>query len=155
MPSDSPPRLTYIHTHQLLRVPVEVESRRAHRVGTASGSDLLSPAILSGRTIVFRVFPTKLLRRLRYGLLPPVTKTPRDNPIDYPLPRQHYLGMESDATRTPSTHENLPSVETCANSTRITLRRLAYPSSSPSLKQIPALPTGAIAHAIATQRRFP
>ena len=99
-------------------------------------------------------FPTKLLLRLRYGSSPPATKTPRDHPIDYPPPRKHCLGMESAATRTPSTHNNLPAVETCATSTRSTLQRLAPPSPSPYLERITALPTGAMAHAIVTQRRL-
>ena len=92
------------------------------------------------------------LGMVRYLLL---QKTPRDDPIDYPLPRQHCLGMESAVTRTPLTHDNLPDVETCATSTCSTLRRSVPPSPSPSLKRIPALSTGAMPHAIATQQRFP
>ena len=56
-PSDAPPRVTYIHPHQLLQGPVEGESRRAHLVRTASGYDLPSPAISPGRPIVFGFFP--------------------------------------------------------------------------------------------------
>ena len=53
-------------------------------------------------------FPPKLLRRLRYGEILIITKTPRDNPVDCLHPRRHCLGMESTAKRTPPTLNNLP-----------------------------------------------
>ena len=69
-------------------------------------------------------------------------------------PRQHFLGMESAATRTPLTPDNIPAAETCATSTRFTLRRSAPPSPPPSFEQKPALSTGAMAHAIEIQQRL-
>ena len=53
-------------------------------------------------------FPPKLLRRLRYGEILIITKTPRDNPVDCLHPRRHCLGMELTAKRTPPTLNNLP-----------------------------------------------
>ena len=53
-PSDNTPRVTYLHSHQLLQIPAEGASRRAYLVGTAIGSDLPSHAISLGWKIVIR-----------------------------------------------------------------------------------------------------
>ena len=99
--------------------------------------------------------PPKLLSRLRYGAIHIITKTPRYDPINCLHPGQHCISMESSATRTPPTPDNLPAAETCATSTHHTLRRSAPPSPSPSLERKPALSTGAMAYTIAIQRRIP
>ena len=72
MRSDAPPCVAYLHTNQLLSVSVEGESGRSHLFGTASGSDLLSHAILLGQLIVIRFYHKIFyiwLGMLRYVLL--------------------------------------------------------------------------------------
>ena len=72
-PSDTPPRVTYLHSHKLLQGPAEGAFRRSHLSGTASGSDLPPHAISSGR-LIFNGFPPNLIRKPRYGLLRIITK---------------------------------------------------------------------------------
>ena len=149
-PSDTPPCVNHLHSHQLFLGPADGAFRRAHLVRTASGSNSSSHAIASGRPIVIG-FETKLLCKPRYGALHITTKIPRDAPADCSHHRHRCLGMESTATRTSSTHDNLPAAETCATSTRHTLRISAPPRPSPYHERKPALQTGAIAHTIATK----
>ena len=53
------------------------------------------PCHLVGSADCHRVFPQKLLRRLRYGAIHLTTQTPRDDPVDCPCPRRHCLSVES------------------------------------------------------------
>ena len=112
------------------------------------------PRHLVGSANCHWVLPQKLLRRLRYGAIHFITQTPRDDLVDCPHPRRHCLGMESAATETPPTHENMTYEETCKTIPRPTLWRLAPTSPPPSFDRKPALPTGAMAHTIATQQRL-
>ena len=103
----------------------------------------------------YQVFPKNLLRRLRYGALRPTKKTRRDDPKKITCPRRHCIGVELSATGANMPHKNLPAAENCNTRPRCILRRLAPPAPSTSFKQKPALPTGAMVHAITIQRRLP
>ena len=110
------------------------------------------PSCLVGRFSSY--FPPNLLREHRYGALHITTKKLWDDTADS-LHRQHRcLGMELTVTRTSSAPDNMTAAETCATITRRTLRILAPPSPSPSNERKPALPTGAMDHAIATKWRI-
>ena len=95
------------------------------------------------------IFPQKLIRRHRYGSLRPVMQTPRDDPVDFPRPYHHCLGVESIATGAPTTHYNLPDTDNCKIRPCFTLRILSHLDPSPSFERKPALPTVTMVHTIA------
>ena len=81
-PCDLPPTATP------LRGPMKGTTRRAHLVGTTSGSNSTSHAILLSWPIVCRFPPPKLLRKPRYDAFHLFAKTPWDDPTKYP-PHQY------------------------------------------------------------------
>ena len=100
-------------------------------------------------------FPPKLLRNPRYGAFHIFAKISRDDPAEYTPHWHRGLGMGYEPTRTSSENNNPPAAEDCASSTRYTFRILAPTSTYPHRERKPALQTGAMAYAIATEWRLP
>ena len=98
------------------------------------------------------IFPQNLLQILRYGMIRHTTQTPRDDPVYCPRHQRHCIGVELAATGFPPTHGSLTYAETCETRPCYTLWRLAPPDTSPSFERKPALPAGAMVHAISIQQ---
>ena len=114
-----------------------------------------APRHLFGSADCHRFPPQKLLRRIRYGAIRIITKTPGDDPLNCPRPQSHWLGVESSATGEPPTHNNISDAETFKTRPCFTLQRLAPPAPFPSLERKQTLPTGATVNVIVIQKRLP